>query len=140
MSTDFSVKRSHNSCVYNINYHLVLVTKYRNKCLNSDVLNWLEVEFRRLLINNDCTLDEFNGEEDHVHLLISLHPAIAPASLINALKTTTSRLMKKDFKEHFRSYYWGTNALWNRSYCLLSVGGAPLDVLRRYIENQDRPG
>jgi putative transposase len=115
------------------------VTKYRNKCLNNDALNWLEVEFRRLLINNDCTLDEFNGEEDHVHLLISLHPAIAPASLINALKTTTSRLMKKDFKEHLRNYYWGTNALWNRSYCLLSVGGSPLDVLRRYIENQDRP-
>lgn len=103
------------------------------------MLVWLEKGFRRLLTKNDCTLDEFNGEADHVHLLIGLHPKIAPAILINALKTTTSRLIKKDFNDRLKTYYWGTNALWNRSYCLLSVGGAPIEVLRTYIENQARP-
>lgn len=139
VSSDFLVKRSHNSCVYKLQYHLVLVTKYRNKCLTNEMLVWLEKEFRRLLIKNDCTLEEFNGESDHVHLLIGLHPKVTPATLINALKTTTSRLIKKDFNEHLKTYYWGTNALWNRSYCLLSVGGAPIEVLRTYIENQARP-
>jgi putative transposase len=121
------MKRSHNSCVYNLNHHLVLVTKYRNTCLTNELLVWLESEFKRLLEANDCELLEFNGESDHVHLLI------------NSLKTVTSRMSKKHFGDHLKKYYWGTNALWNRSYCLLSVGGAPLDVLKQYIENQDRP-
>jgi len=133
------MKRSHNSCVYDLKYHLVLVTKYRNQCLNNDILLWLEDEFIRLLAANDCGLEEFNGESDHVHALVSLHPSIAPAKLINTLKTVTSRLMKRDYGEHLKKYYWGTNALWSRSYCLLSVGGAPLDVLRKYIEAQERP-
>lgn len=133
------MKRSHNSCIYRLNYHLVLVTKYRNKCLTNEILIWLESEFKRLLALNDCELMEFNGEIDHVHALISMHPSVAPANLINSLKTVTSRMSKKHFGDHLKKHYWGTNALWNRSYCLLSVGGAPLDVLKQYIENQDRP-
>lgn len=133
------MKRSHSSCIYKLQYHLVLVTKYRNKCLTNEILLWLEDEFIRLLSGNDCSLEEFNGEGDHIHALISLHPSIAPATLINMLKTVTSRMAKKKFGEHLKKYYWGTNALWNRSYCLLSVGGAPLDLLKKYIEQQDRP-
>ncbi|MCB5163135.1 IS200/IS605 family transposase [Marinomonas sp. E8] len=134
------MKRSHNSCVYKLIYHLVLVTKYRNDCLTSEMLTWLESEFKRLLEASDCDLMEFNGESDHVHALISLHPSLAPANLINSLKTVTSRMSKKHFGDHLKKYYWGTNALWNRSYCLLSVGGASLEVIiKQYIENQDRP-
>lgn len=133
------MKRSHNSCIYDLKYHLVLVTKYRNKCLSSELLNWLEDEFIRLLSNQDCGLDAFNGEADHIHAIINLHPSISPAQLINTLKTVTSRLSKKHFGEHLKSYYWGTNALWSRSYCLLSVGGAPIEVLKEYIANQERP-
>jgi len=88
---------------------------------------------------NDCSLVEFNGESDHVHALISLHPSVEPAKLINSIKTISSRMAKKDFGKHLKKYYWGTPALWSRSYCLLSVGGAPLDVLKDYIKNQDRP-
>ena len=133
------MKRSHNSCIYNLQYHLVLVTKYRNKCLNKELLSWLEDEFIRLLAMNDCTLEEFNGENDHVHALITLHPMVAPAKLINTLKTVSSRMIKANYAKHLDKYYWGTSALWSRSYCLLSVGGAPISVLKEYIENQDRP-
>ena len=133
------MKRSHNSCVYKLTYHLVLVTKYRNPCLNDAILSWLEDEFIRLLAGFDCGLEEFNGESDHVHAMISLHPSIAPAQVINTLKTVTSRLSKKQFGTHLKQYYWGTNALWSRSYCLLSVGGATIEVIRKYIESQDRP-
>ena len=139
MSSEIIMKRSHNSCVYKLTYHLVLVTKYRNKYLTNDLLIWLEAEFKRLLELNDCELIEFNGECDHVHALISVHPSVAPANLINSIKTVTSRMSKKHFGEHLKKYYWGTNAFWNRSYCLLSVGGAPFEVLKKYIEDQDRP-
>jgi putative transposase len=117
----------------------VLVTKYRNKCLNDELLSWLEDEFIRLLAMNDCGLEEFNGEDDHIHALITLHPMVAPAKLINTLKTVSSRMIKAKHGDHLKKYYWGTSALWSRSYCLLSVGGAPISVLKDYIENQDRP-
>lgn len=134
----YSMKRSYISCVYDLQFHLVLVTKYRNQCLTNEILLWLEDEFTRLLADNDCGLEEFNGEADHVYALISLHPSIAPASLVNVLKTVTSRLSKKHFGEHLKRYYWGTNALWSRSYCLLSVGGATIEVIRECIESQSR--
>jgi putative transposase len=103
------------------------------------MLSWLEKEFIRLLSDNDCFVDEFNGESDHINALIRLHPSIAPAKLINSLKTVTSRLLKRDHGEHLKKYYWGTPAFWSRSYCLISVGGAPIEVLKRYIEAQKRP-
>jgi len=132
-------KRSHHSCIYKIHYHLVLVTKYRNKCFNLEMLSFLKKTVERLLSNQDCSLLEFNGEGDHVHLLLEVHPSIEPARLVNSLKTTSSRLIKKDFGLLIKEHYWGTNAIWSRSYCLLSVGGAPLSVLKKYIENQKSP-
>jgi putative transposase len=103
------------------------------------MLSFLKKTFERLLDNQDCALIEFNAEEDHVHLLIEVHPSIQPAKMINSLKTTSSRLIKKDFGERLKKYCWGTNAIWSRSYCLLSVGSAPLSVLKEYIENQKSP-
>lgn len=133
------MSKAHPSCFYKINFHLVLVTKYRNKCLTDEFLSFLEQNIRRLLETNDCSLVEFNGEKDHIHALIELTPSVQPSKLINSIKTVTSRLSKKEFGSHLKKYYWGTNALWSRSYCLISVGGAPIEVLRRYIEQQQRP-
>lgn len=70
-----------------MSFHLVVVTKYLNPCLNDAILTFLEREFRRLLESNDCLFTSFNGEDDHVHALIRLHPSIEPAKLINAIKT-----------------------------------------------------
>lgn len=132
-------KRSHRSCIYNLQYHLVFVTKYRNKCLNKTLLVFLENEFRRLLEGASCSLLDFNGEKDHIHALIELHPSIEPAKLINSIKSVSSRMATKHFRTHLKKYYWEKPTLWSRSYCLLSVGGAPLSVLKEYIKNQDRP-
>jgi putative transposase len=117
----------------------VFVTKYRRACLTGEILDFIEQEFARLLADADCELVSFNGEDDHVHTLIALHPSIEPAKLINTLKTVSSRLTRKHFDDHLGKFYWGTRSLWSRSYCLLSVGGAPIEVLKEYIENQDRP-
>ncbi len=122
-------------CTYNLQYHLVLVTKYRKKVINSEILQCLEVHFKRLLESWECELVEFNGEQDHVHLLISLNPKVQPSKVVNNLKTVTSRLIRKEFNDHVSKYLW-KDSFWSRSYCLITAGGAPLSVLKQYIENQ----
>lgn len=88
--------------------------------------------------NWDIDLLEFGGEADHVHLLLSLNPTIEPAKFINSLKTVTSRLMRKQYADYLSRFYWKP-VLWSRAYCLLTAGGAPIEILREYIENQERP-
>ena len=127
--------KSLNHCVFDINYHLVLVTKYRRKVITKPMLARLEEIFSRLLKQWECNLIEFNGEADHVHLLISTNPKAQASKLVNNLKTVTSRLIRKEFSDQIAKYYWKP-VFWSRTYCLLSVGGAPLSVLKEYIENQ----
>lgn len=83
-------------------------------------------------------LDEVNGEPDHVHLLILLPPNRALADFVNALKTGTSRRLRREFKARVDAFY-SKPVLWSRSYCVISCGGAPLSVLKRYIQRQERP-
>jgi putative transposase len=113
----------------------VLVTKYRKKCLNDTVLQKTKEISEKLCNDYDIELLEFGGEADHVHLLMSLHPNIMPSKFINSLKTVTSRLLRKEFSEHFRKFYWKP-VLWTRAYCLISTGGATIETIRKYIENQ----
>ena len=78
---------------------------------------------------------EFGGEEDHVHLLISAHPSMDLSKLINNLKTVTSRMIRKKYETHLKKYYWKP-VFWTRAYCLITTGGATLDIVKKYIENQ----
>ncbi len=125
-------------CVFNIKVHLVLVTKFRRKCITKTMISFLKENFERLLTKWGCQLHEFNGESDHIHLLISLNPNIQVSKLINNLKTVTSRLVRKTFTTHLRRFYWKP-VFWSRSYCIISCGGAPLSILKQYIENQESP-
>jgi putative transposase len=127
-------------CVYQLNYHLVLVTKYRKKCINSEILKALEEIVGELLKRWDSRLIEFNGESDHIHLLIELNPKITPSVLVNNLKTVTSRLIRRDYLKHLKKYYWKDPVFWSRSYCILTCGGAPLSVIKQYIANQKGTG
>lgn len=130
--------KSHHHCVYKLTYHLVLVTKYRKKCFTSAMLDQLKIIITDLCIKWDIELIEFNGEADHVHLLIDMHPNIMPSKFINNLKTVSSRLIRKAFADHLAQYYWKP-VLWTRAYCLLTTGGATIDTIRRYIEKQEHP-
>jgi putative transposase len=127
--------KSHYHCVYDMKSHLVLVTKYRKKCFTADMLARLEVIFREQCEKWDVELIEFDGEPDHVHLLIDLNPTLQPSKLVNSLKTVSSRLIRKEFAGHLEAFYWKP-VLWSRAYCLVSCGGAPLETIRKYIENQ----
>ncbi|MBT0888074.1 MULTISPECIES: IS200/IS605 family transposase [Acinetobacter] len=130
--------KSHYHCVYKLTYHLVLVTKYRKKCLSNEMLNRLEEIIKKNCTDWEIDLIEFNGEADHVHILLDMHPNIMPSKFINNLKTVSSRLIRKEFEEELKPYYWKP-VLWTRAYCLLTTGGATIDVIREYIQNQERP-
>ena len=127
--------KSHYHCVYSISYHLVLVTKYRHKCFTKAILNRLNIICAEQCQKWDVQMVEFGGEPDHIHLLLDFHPNIMPSKFINSLKTVTSRLIRKEFSEHLGQYYWKP-VLWSRAYCLVSCGGAPLDIVKQYLKSQ----
>ena len=122
------------TCVYNLQAHLVFVTKYRRNVLTHDMLTDMEAIMRDVCQDFDATLMEFNGEDDHVHLLVSYPPKVALSTLINSLKGVSSRRLrsKYDIKTHH-------NHLWSPSYYAASSGGAPLETLKQYIQQQRRP-
>ena len=122
-------------CVYNLHFHLVLVTKYRRKCLTPPMRAHLQSTFAALLEKWGGTLVECNGEADHMHLLLELPPTVLVSTCVNNLKTVSSRLLRKAYGPELTRWY-RQPVLWSRSYCVLSCGGAPLSVLRQYIEQQ----
>ncbi|MDW1642246.1 IS200/IS605 family transposase [Vibrio sp. Vb2896] len=125
----------HNS-VFNIHYHLVLVTKYRRHGITPEVAAYLESQYKRLLEAWDCEILECNGEPDHLHLLISANPKIQPRKMVNSLKTSTSRLVRNEFSEHLGKLYC-MPVFYSRSYCLVSCGGAPLEIVKQYLDQQE---
>jgi putative transposase len=118
---------------------LVLVTKYRRKCISAAMLERLKIICTELTEKWECELLEFNGEADHVHLLLSLNPKVAPSVFANNLKTVSSRLIRRDFGEVLSKVYLGKPVFWSRSYCIITCGGAPLSVIKQYIEQQETP-
>lgn len=117
--------------------HLVFVAKYRKKIFDAEILKALEDIFQNICSKFDSKLIEFNGEGDHVHLIINYHPKHSISILVNSLKGVSSRLLRSEF-QRLRGKYW-KDVLWSPSYFAGSCGGASLDVLKTYIENQQKP-
>jgi len=124
-------------CVNALHAHFVSVIKYRREVFDVDMLKRLEKILRNVCLNFDIKLTEFNGENDHIHLLIEYSPKVQLSQLINALKGVSSRLMRKEYPEIHR-YLWN-GALWSPSYFTGSCYGASLNILTKYIEQQNRP-
>jgi len=122
-------------CVFSLHFHLVLVTKDRRKAMTKEMLERLGVIFQETLEKWGSELIEFNGEADHVHLLFRTTPTVQLSKLVNNLKTVSSRLIRKEFSERLSRIYWKP-VFWHRSYCLISTGGATIETLRKYIEEQ----
>lgn len=125
-------------CIYELKAHLVFVTKYRRKALSARVQNDLVKIFTSICNNFECKLIECNGEEDHVHLLVDYPPKVQLSKLVNSLKGVSARLLKKKKYAEITSNLWGKH-LWSRSYYAGSCGGTTLDIIKAYIQNQDRP-
>lgn len=125
-------------CVFILHVHLVFVTKYRRKVMTNDVLLELENIFRDICQSFEAELQEFNGENDHVHLLLNYPPKISLSKLVNSLKGVSARLLRKKKFPSIEKVLYGRH-LWSPSYFASSCGGAPLTVLKDYIEQQQRP-
>jgi putative transposase len=117
---------------------LVFVTKFRHGVFGDRHLARMEEIMRAVCADFDTELVEFNGEDNHVHLLVNFPPKVALAKLVNSLKGVSSRRMRQEFPDLVRHYY-RANKLWSGSYFAGSVGGAPLSIVRQYIEQQNRP-
>lgn len=115
------------------------MTKFRHEVFTDTHLNRMEEIMRDVCADFETELREFNGENNHLHLLVNFPPKIALSKLVNSLKGVSSRRMRQEFPELARHYY-RANKLWSGSYFAGSVDGAPISVLRQYIEQQNRPG
>jgi putative transposase len=100
------------------------------------MLDVMKPVLERVLEGNQSILTEFGGEPDHVHLLIDVHPDNNISALISSLKSASSRILRQEFKEEIDKVYWGKARLWHDSKCIISCGGAPLEVVKAYIQNQ----
>jgi putative transposase len=114
------------------------VTKYRHKVFRDVHLRRMEEIMRAVCEDFETELVEFNGENNHVHLLVNFPPKVAISKLVNSLKGVSSRRLRQEFPDLVR-HYWHAQRSWSGSYFAGSVGGAPLSIVRRYIEQQNRP-
>lgn len=125
---------NNNHSVFLMYYHLVLVIKYRRMVFDDTVSERAKDIFEYIAKNYNITLLEWNHDSDHIHILFKAHPNSELSKFINAYKSASSRLLKNEFpairKKLWKEYFW------SRSYCLLTTGGAPIEIIKKYIESQ----
>ena len=129
---------NNNHSVFLMYYHLVFVVKYRRKIIDNVVSQRLRAIFEYIEPKYNIELQEWNHDSDHVHILFKAHPKSELSKFINAYKSASSRLVKKEFPE-IKGKLW-KEYFWSRSFCLLTTGGAPIEIVRRYIESQGEIG
>jgi putative transposase len=122
--------------VFLMNYHLVLVVKYRNKVFEDIISDRAKEIFEYIAPNYSITLLEWNHDKDHVHIFFKAQPKTAISKFINAYKSASSRLLKKEYPE-IRKKLW-EDKFWSQSFCLITTGEAPIEVIKQYIESQGR--
>lgn len=127
---------SNNHSVFLLHYHLIMCIKYRNKVIDDKISNRLKVIFENIASSYNITLDEWNHDTDHVHILFRGQPNTEISKFINAYKSASSRLIKKEFP-HIRRALW-KEMFWSQSFCLLTTGGATVEIIREYIQSQGK--
>lgn len=125
--------------VYLLTAHVIFITKYRKKVITSDMLSELETAFQSVLEKWDSKLLEFNGEPDHIHMLIDYPPQKLLSNLIANMKSTGSKAMWRNHEEYLKTKYWGKKVFWSGSYFVASCGGVTVEQLKEYVQNQDSP-
>ena len=125
------------NCVSSLHVHLVFVSEYGCGLFDADAIERLRAVFGKVCTDFDAVLVEMGGGEDHVHLLVEYPPKVSVSTLVNSLKGVSSRLLRKE-RPDIQSKYWN-GVLWARSYFASSCGGAPISILRQYIEEQQTP-
>lgn len=124
--------------VFNLHVHLVFVAKYRRKVFTKEILDDMRQIFESVCTDFEAQLVEFDGENDHVHLLVNYPPKVSISKLVNSLKGVSSRMIRQKNYPSIREKLWG-GALWSPSYFAGSCGGAPISIIWQYIEQQNTP-
>lgn len=127
---------NNNHSVFLLHYHLVFVVKYRRQVLTDKISGYAKDMFIRLSKPYNITLEEWNHDLDHIHILFKAQPNSELSKFINAYKSASSRLIKRDFPE-VRKKLW-KEMFWSQSFCLLTTGGAPIEIIKKYIQTQGR--
>ena len=125
---------TNNHSVFMLNYHLIMCVKYRNNVIDDAISLRLKEIFKNICLNYNISLEEWNHDKDHVHILFKAHPNTEISKFINAYKSASSRLLKKEFPQ-IKQKLWKEH-FWSQSFCLLTTGGAPMEVIKKYIESQ----
>ena len=128
------LESNNHSVFWSLNYHLVLVVKYRCKVIDDEISKRLREIFEYIEPAYKISLQEWNHDKDHVHVLFSAHPKSELSKFLNTYKSASSRLIKQE-NPRIRKQLW-KEFFWSRSYCLISTGGAPIEVIKKYIESQ----
>ena len=126
--------RSNNHSVFAIHFHLILVVKYRKKVITDAISKRLKDIFSYIEDDYNITLEEWNHDIDHVHILFRSHPNTNISKFINAYKSASSRLIKKEYPSIRSKLY--KEAFWSQSFCLISTGGTNIETIKKYIESQ----
>lgn len=138
MSSQKTELRRGRHVVFDLHVHLIFVTKYRREVFTKEILDELRGIFEQVCIEFESELVEFDGEDDHVHLLVHYPPKVSVSRLVNSLKGVSSRKIRQKQYPSIKEKLWG-GALWSPSYFAGSCGGAPIAVIRQYIEQQNTP-
>ena len=124
--------------VYNMHAHIVLVPKYRRKVMTPRVTKLLGEVFGEVCRRYGATLDAYETDQDHAHILVTYPPKVALSKLVMSLKTISSLRIREHHWPEVTQALWGEH-FWSPSYCVVSAGGAPLEIIKRYIETQQSP-
>lgn len=120
--------------VYSIILHLVLVVKYRHDVIDDTISNRIKEIFKTIGLSHDVEIIEWNHDKVHVHTILSISPSTNLNKYVNATKTASSRLIKKEFPEIKSKLY--QDSLWTRGFYVNSTGSTQIDVVKNYILNQ----
>ena len=126
--------RGNNHSVFAIHFHLILVIKYRKQVINDEISERLKEIFSYIQGNYNITLEEWNHDTNHIHILFRSHPNTNISKFINAYKSASSRLIKKEFPSIISKLH--KEAFWSQSFCLISTGGVNIETIKKYIESQ----
>ena len=137
MSKSINLRRGR-TCVFALHVHLVFVTKFRRRVFTREILAYTREIFKSVCNDFGAELVEFEGENDHVHLLVNYPPKVSVSKLVNSLKGVSARLLRKKSYPTIVKCLWG-GSLWSPSYFAGSCGGAPISIIRQYIEGQNTP-
>jgi len=127
-------KKSHS--VYLLTYHIVFVTKYRRPVITDEIGDFMKNHAAYLCGRYDGDLLSAETDKDHIHLLVSMPPDVAPSRLVATLKTQLSKEVRSAYAEHVKKYPGDDAPFWSSSYFIASTGSSVLEKVKEYIESQ----